>query len=137
MQLHNIQPNHKGKSRKRVGRGGKRGTYSGRGVKGQGSRSGRKFQPPIRELIKRFPKLRGYRNKLKTQPVVGVNLAVLEKKLKEGNMVSPENLLKLKIIRKIEGKTPKVKILGKGELTESLVFENVKMSKGVKLKAKS
>jgi len=35
MQLHQLKPNHKKKSRKRVGRGGKKGTYSGKGMKGQ------------------------------------------------------------------------------------------------------
>lgn len=61
MQLHELRPKHKLKKRKRIGRGGKRGTYSGRGVKGQKSRSGRRFAPVIRSLIKRYPKLRGYR----------------------------------------------------------------------------
>lgn len=63
MQLHEIRPLHKGKKRKRVGRGGKRGTYSGRGQKGQKSRAGRRLEPVIREIIKRYPKLRGYKFK--------------------------------------------------------------------------
>jgi len=58
-QLHTIKPAHKGRSRVRVGRGGKRGTYSGRGMKGQKSRASNKPRPAIRDLIKRFPKLRG------------------------------------------------------------------------------
>jgi large subunit ribosomal protein L15 len=58
-QLHTIKPAHKGRNRVRVGRGGKRGTYSGRGIKGQKSRASNKPRPPIRDLIKRFPKLRG------------------------------------------------------------------------------
>ena len=52
MQLHQLKPSHKRKRPKRIGRGGKRGTYSGRGVKGQRSRAGRKFKPAIRELMK-------------------------------------------------------------------------------------
>jgi large subunit ribosomal protein L15 len=63
MQLHEIKPTHKLKKRKRVSRGGKRGTYSGRGQKGQLSRAGRKLKPLIREIIKRYPKLRGYKFK--------------------------------------------------------------------------
>jgi len=62
MQLHEIQPIHKNKSKKRVGRGGKRGTYSGRGLKGQKSRAGRKIRPAIRDLMQRTPKLRGVKN---------------------------------------------------------------------------
>ncbi len=58
-----LQPNIKEKSKKRVGRGGKRGTYSGRGIKGQKSRAGRKMRPAIRDLIQRTPKLRGVGDK--------------------------------------------------------------------------
>ena len=65
MQLHQLKPTHKAKAAKRVGRGGKRGTYSGRGMKGQKSRAGARMQPLVRELIKRYPKLRGYRRKAK------------------------------------------------------------------------
>lgn len=57
MQLHTLQPAHKLKSKKRIGRGGKRGTYSGRGVKGQKARAGRKIRPAIRDLIQSLPKL--------------------------------------------------------------------------------
>jgi large subunit ribosomal protein L15 len=46
-----------------VGRGGKKGTYSGRGIKGQKSRAGKRLEPIIRSIIKRYPKLRGYRFK--------------------------------------------------------------------------
>ena len=63
MQLHEIQPNQKNESRKRIGRGGKRGTYSGKGIKGQKSRAGKKIRPAIRDLIQRTPKLRGSSDK--------------------------------------------------------------------------
>jgi len=63
MQLHEVQPIHKNKSKKRVGRGGKRGTYSGRGMKGQKARAGHKIRPAIRDLVQRTPKLRGAKNK--------------------------------------------------------------------------
>ena len=62
MQLHTLQATHKSKSKKRVGRGGKRGTYSGKGVKGQSSRAGHKIRPGTRDLIQQIPKLRGARN---------------------------------------------------------------------------
>ncbi|MBI2010965.1 MAG: hypothetical protein HYS89_01915 [Candidatus Colwellbacteria bacterium] len=62
MQLHQIQPTHKTPRGKRIGRGGKRGTYSGRGIKGQRSRAGRRIKPATRELIQRLPKLRGAGN---------------------------------------------------------------------------
>jgi large subunit ribosomal protein L15 len=59
MQLHEIQPCQKQKTKKRIGRGGKRGTYSGKGMKGQKSRAGAKIRPEVRDLIKKTPKLRG------------------------------------------------------------------------------
>jgi large subunit ribosomal protein L15 len=61
MQLHELRPIHKPHKKKRIGRGGKKGTYSGKGIKGQKSRAGRKFKPLIREIIKRYPKKRGYK----------------------------------------------------------------------------
>ncbi|PIS13477.1 MAG: hypothetical protein COT67_01505 [Candidatus Tagabacteria bacterium CG09_land_8_20_14_0_10_41_14] len=63
MQLHQLKPSTKNKDKKRIGRGGKRGTYSGRGLKGQKSRAGRKLRPQLRDIIKRLPKKRGYRFK--------------------------------------------------------------------------
>ncbi len=59
MQLHELQPNHYNKEAKRIARGGKRGRTSGRGQKGQKSRSGRKIRPAIRDFVQRLPKLRG------------------------------------------------------------------------------
>jgi len=134
MQLHQIQPNHQNKSSKRIGRGGKRGTYSGRGIKGQAARAGAKFQPIIRELIKKYPKLRGYRQVLVPGAVVSVNLDVLEKKFSEGEVVSPKTLLEKKIIRKIKGQEPQVKILGRGELKKKLKFEGCSFSAKAKEK---
>lgn len=43
MQLHQLKIKKKNKSKKRVGRGGKRGTYCGKGIKGQKCRAGRKL----------------------------------------------------------------------------------------------
>ncbi len=63
MQLHTLQPIYKLKAKKRVGRGGSRGTYSGRGQKGQKARSGHKIRPAERDLIQRLPKLRGIGNR--------------------------------------------------------------------------
>ncbi|MBU2101416.1 hypothetical protein KKH05_01725 [Patescibacteria group bacterium] len=62
MNLHDISPINKNKKKKRIGRGGKRGTFSGRGIKGQKSRAGRKIRPASRDLIQQLPKLRGSKN---------------------------------------------------------------------------
>ena len=134
MQIHQIKPIHKPKKRKRVGRGGKRGTYSGRGVKGQKARAGRKLPPFIRELIKRYPKLRGYRQEVLRKNVAIVNVGVLEEKFESGEVITPEGLIKKGIIRNIKGKTPKVKILGDGEIKKSLTIEGCLVSKSAKEK---
>lgn len=127
IQLHQIKPLHLPKKEKRIGRGGKRGKYSGRGIKGQKSRAGRKLKPVIREIIKKYPKLRGYRFKAKKEMEV-VNLDVLEKKFQEGEKISPDTLLEKKIISKIKGKVPKVKILGMGEIKKGIIVENCSLS---------
>jgi len=127
MQLHQLKGNKKKK--KRIGRGGKRGTYSGRGMKGQKSRAGRKMRPELRDFIKKIPKKRGYRFKPGLKPQV-VNLKDLEKHFSEGDIVSPETLFKKGLIGKV--KKEGVKILGKGELKKKLEIKDCKASKSVK-----
>ena len=134
MQIHQIKPKNKPKTKKRIGRGGKRGTYSGRGMKGQSSRAGRKFQPIIREFIKRYPKLRGYRFNPKEKKEVKVNLLLLVQKFKAGERITPRVLIKRKIIRKIKDRVPEVKILGSAQLKKKLIVENCKVSKGAREK---
>jgi len=136
MQIHQLKPKHKLKKKKRIGRGGKKGSYSGKGIKGQRSRAGRKLVPAIRELIKKYPKLRGYRFKKRDNIIAIVNIENLEKKFKDSEVVSPKTLLEKKLIRRIKGKTPKVKILGKGEITKKLVIEGCQLSKSAKEKLK-
>ena len=132
MQIHELKPKHKNKGKKRIGRGGKKGTYSGKGQKGQSSRAGRKMVPIIRELIKKYPKLRGYRSFALQDYKAVVNLETLEKISKDGDIINPENLLKKEIIHIIKGKKPEVKILGNGKLTKKLTIENCKISKSAK-----
>ncbi|RLC34751.1 MAG: 50S ribosomal protein L15 [Candidatus Nealsonbacteria bacterium] len=148
MQLHELQPKYKRKQRKRVGRGGKRGTYSGRGVKGQKSRAGRRLKPSIRGFIKRYPKLRGYRFKFRvsrthysstvptqhTAKFQIVNLDILEKKFQAGETVNPQVLLEKRIIRRIKGRVPNVKILSEGKLTKKLTIEGCAASKSAREK---
>src|SRR4030042_5513001 len=110
MQLNQIKPKNKKKKGERIGRGGKKGTYCGRGMKGQRSRSGRRFSPSIRELVKRYPKLRGYRQMSRTEDTVSVNVDVLENRFEAEGKVNPQILLEKGIIRRIEGGNPRVKI---------------------------
>lgn len=130
MQLHELKPTHKPKKKKRIGRGGKRGTYSGRGIKGQKARAGRKIRPAIRDFIKKIPKKRGYKFKAKEKPQI-VNLKDLEKYFEGGEIVNPETLLKKGLVAKVKGKIPEVKILGKGKISKKLEIKHCKMSKSV------
>jgi len=136
MELHELRPKYKRKKRKRVGRGGKRGTYAGRGIKGQKARAGRRLKPVIQELIKRYPKLRGYRFKRPKLKLAIVNLESLEKKFKSGDIINPKTLLEKRLIRRIKGRIPLVKILAKGKLTKKLIIEGCQVSKSAREKIK-
>lgn len=107
------------KKKKRVARGGKRGTTAGRGTKGQKSRSGHRIRPAERDLLIRIPKLRGYKNKpLGTKPRA-VNVGDLDK------------MTETSFNRKNLGN---VKILGEGDLKKKVTIEGLPVSKSAKAK---
>ncbi|MFA4890617.1 MAG: 50S ribosomal protein L15 [Candidatus Paceibacterota bacterium] len=134
MQLHQIKSKTKRKTRKLIGRGGKRGTYSGKGMKGQKSRAGHKMRPELRDIIKKIPKKRGYRFKsFKINPTV-VNLNVLEKHFSDNEKVHPKSLLEKGLISKISGSLPGVKLLGSGTITKKLLVSECQISKSAKEK---
>lgn len=128
--LHQLKPKIKSKTKKRVGRGGKRGTYSGKGLKGQKSRSGRKIRPAERSLIIRLPKLRGFRNKSLQSRVVVLNVGDLDKKIK-GGIINREVLLKAGLVKKSD---KRVKILGGGEIKKTFQIEGLEVSESAKKK---
>jgi|SRR3990167_4796927 len=132
MQSHQLSKLNK-KRRKRVGRGGKRGTYSGKGIKGQRARSGHRIRPQIRDVIKKIHKRRGYFFKsIQEKPAV-VNLGDLNKKFSDGDKITPQTLLEAGLIKAVGGEAPAVKILGTGKLTKKLVFDkDLLMSKSAK-----
>ncbi len=134
MQIHEIQSIHKDKKGRRVGRGGQGGTYCGRGVKGQKSRAGRKMQPSIRELIKRYPKLRGYRYVRLNVSDSCLNLNALEKSFQDGDKITPVVLIEKKLVFRVGSKIPVVKILGRGEITKKLFISGCEASRGAKEK---
>ena len=134
MQLHQIKPNHIRKTKKRVGRGGKRGTYSGRGNKGQKARAGRRFQPIVREILKRYPKLRGYKFSSQDKNFVIVKLDDLQSKFSDGQLINPKILLGKGIIGRIKGRIPQVKILGNGSIKKKLTIQDCQISKSAQEK---
>lgn len=137
MQIHQLKPIHKLKKKKRVARGGKRGGYSGRGNKGQKSRAGAKIRPAVRDLMMKFPKQRGRAKhsfkSLSIKPTV-LNLKDIEKKFKNGEIVNPKILLAKGLISLKKGALPEVKILGSGEISKKLSFQNVLLSEPARAK---
>lgn len=140
MQVHNLLKS-SNKKQKRIGRGGKRGSFSGRGIKGQKARAGRRVRPQIRDIIKKLHKRRGYGrsraqsvNADKTK-IAAVNLREIDKKFKTGDKITPQELVAARLVRMQGNKIPKIKILGNGKLTQKLVFDkNFLMSKSAKEK---
>lgn len=127
MQIHNLTRKHKNIKQPAVGRGGRRGKTSGRGHKGQKARAGHRIRPEIRDTIKKFPKLRGYRFSASPKPTV-VNLDDLEKYFEAGATVDPASLLQKELIRREGGALPQVKVLGDGELTKKLTVTSCSVS---------
>jgi large subunit ribosomal protein L15 len=132
MQLHQLRPIHKQRKSKRICRGGAHGFHGGAGNEGQKSRAGMRLQPLIREMIKKYPKLRGYKFKSRSKFAV-LNLSALEKSFEAGEIITPQALVKRRIIRKINGKIPSIKILGGGKVSKKLVLEGrMELSKSAK-----
>ncbi len=107
----------------RVGRGNaSKGTYCGRGMNGQNSRSGGWVAPWFEwgqtPLFRRMPKLKGFSNAKFTKEYNIVNLSDLEVLSSKGiTEVNKEVLLENKVIR---NKNLQVKLLAKGDLTAKL-----------------
>ncbi len=129
MQIHDLKPKNKIKKKKRVGRGGKRGTYSGKGMNGQKSRSGAKLAPIARSIIKKYPKLRGY-NFSPLKKVSTVSISVLDKVFDSGDVVNRSSLMKKGVIGKSK-KLP-IKILGVGSISKKVVIEGCTVSEKAK-----
>lgn len=121
MQIHNISNNKK--SKKRIGRGGKRGTYSGKGLKGQKSRSGRSLPRTATQVILKMPKLRGLKNKSKKSKPIILSLNDLEKL--NLNHITKKTLAELGVIKH---EKDAVKILSGGEIKKPLIVENLIVS---------
>jgi large subunit ribosomal protein L15 len=129
LNLSNLQPAQARKNRKRVGRGlgSGKGRYSGRGIKGQKSRSGSHnmragFEGGQMPLYMRVGKQRGSTSadampigpfRTYSQPV---NVSALER-FDAGTEVTPELMKETGLIRSTR---QDVKILGNGDLAKSL-----------------
>ena len=127
------------KKKIRVGRGigSGKGKTSGRGIKGQKSRSGvaiNSFEGGQMPLYRRLPK-RGF-NPIKRVKVAKINLEKIQlfienKTIKSSDTINAELLKKLKIINK---NCKKLKILGTGDIKEKINIEADLISKTAKEK---
>ena len=123
----------------RVGRGigSGKGKTSGRGMKGQKSRSGvaiKSFEGGQMPLYRRLPK-RGF-NSISKINIAKINLDKIQsfidqKKINSNDIINTELLKKLKIINK---NSIKLKILGFGEVKEKINIEADLFSKSAKIK---
>ncbi len=133
MQLDTLKRENPNKKAQQVGRGGTRGKTSGRGGKGQTARAGNKRRPQIRDIIKKLPKLRGYRfnsPSIKSSPVNIGALNIFE----TGEIVTPASLFEKNLVRRVGGVIPHVKILAKGEITKKLSITGCTVSVSARTK---
>ena len=122
MQIHTLSVEKK-KSQKRVGRGGKRGTTSGKGTKGQGAHNKHKsplFEGGRTSLLDRMKKARGFKSPKSKRTTL--TLGFLEKHFSNGEEVSRESILAKKLFspkKTIGG----FKVVASGSLSKSLSFD--------------
>jgi len=115
------------------GNGSGHGTYSGRGCKGQKSRSGNKIRPGFEggqlPLIKRLPRKRGFVNIFRQEySIVNLNrLNVFE----SGSEVTPEDMVAAGMVKSLRHP---IKILAVGEIAHPLMVKANKFSAAAKVK---
>jgi len=134
LSLNSIRPK-KGsrKSKKRIGRGlGSTGRYSGRGIKGQRSRSGGKSGlalKGLRQVMLATPKQKGFKSGRPKAQVV--NVSTINKTFKGGVKVTPKLLVQKELI----STTAKpVKILGTGSIAIAVTVTGCNVSEAAKKK---
>jgi len=140
MQLNTLNLKVARAKKKRLGRGigSSKGKTSGRGHKGQKSRSGvaiKSFEGGQMPLYRRLPK-RGFNQINKKNLIAIISLSRIQEIIKKQtsftkDKINLSNLQKIKVINK---KYKKLKLLGSGELKEKLNIEVNAISKSAKEK---
>lgn len=124
MQIHSLKLNPRRKRKRTIGRGGKKGTYSGRGMKGQKSRSGAKINPLFEggrsTLIERLKKKRGF--KAVYAKKVTVRLSDLGSYFKEGEEINKKSLIKAGLVDKMKA-VRGIKIIGLGKIAKKYTVD--------------
>ena len=130
MQAHTVRSAHARPKRKRVGRGdgSGKGTYSGRGMKGQNARSGGGVRPGFEggqnPQIKGLPMLRGFKNRFRVEYQI-VNVGRLASLPDEVSDITPQGLKANGVIKHADRP---VKLLGGGGLERAFTVSGVKVT---------
>ena len=142
MYLNSFSTQLKNKSKKRLGRGigSGKGKTSGRGHKGQKSRSGvaiKSFEGGQMPLYRRLPK-RGFQNINKNikKKIAIINLSKIQENFKN-NKIVPNAKINLSLLQKsnlINKKFNKLKVLGSGDIKEKVNIEVNYISNSAKQK---
>ena len=140
MQLNTLNSRISKTSKKRLGRGigSGKGKTSGRGHKGQKSRSGvaiKSFEGGQMPLYRRLPK-RGFKSINRKRLTAIISLSKLQEIIKKKIIVSKDkiNLSSLQKSKFINKKYIKLKLLGPGDIKEKLDIEVNSISKSAKEK---
>ena len=138
MKLNDLIKTNSKKIRRGRGIGSGKGKTSGRGHKGQKSRSGvaiKSFEGGQMPLYRRLPK-RGFKSLFNKKEIAVINLSkiqetILKKKIISDTKINLDNLKKINVINK---KYNKLKILGSGDLKQKFDVETNSISKSAKVK---
>ncbi|MBI4121521.1 MAG: uL15 family ribosomal protein [Candidatus Ryanbacteria bacterium] len=129
MQAHTLKLTQRRRRKVRIGRGGKRGSFSGRGIKGQKARAGRRIRPEVRDLIMKMPKRRGHRHTGPEKFIAAVSAGAIAKKFSTSEVITPKALVARRLVRKHHGKVPYVKIVGPFEALKKHAVRGVSFSR--------
>ena len=133
--LNNLEKTKRKKIRVGRGIGSGKGKTSGRGVKGQKSRSGvaiKSFEGGQMPLYRRLPK-RGF-NPIKKINIGKINLGKIQYFIKK-NSINYKDKINLELLKKlniVNKKSEKLKILGSGEIKDKITVEANFFSKSAK-----
>ncbi|MBY0441771.1 MAG: 50S ribosomal protein L15 [Mycobacteriaceae bacterium] len=133
IKLHDLRPAAGSKTKRtRVGRGeGSKGKTAGRGTKGTKARKGvpATFEGGQMPIHMRLPKLKGFRNRFRTQYEV-VNVGDINRLFPQGGVIGIDDLVAKGAVRK----NTLVKVLGDGKLTVNVNVTAHKFSDSARAK---
>lgn len=133
IKLHDLRPAPGSKTKRtRVGRGeGSKGKTAGRGTKGTRARKGvpATFEGGQMPIHMRLPKLKGFRNRFRTEYEV-VNVGDINRLFPQGGAIGVEDLVAKGAVRK----NSLVKVLGDGKLTVNVSLTAHKFSDSARAK---